>query len=424
MTSNPARPLGRRSVLKLSLATAAVAPVLGAAPAAAGGVRPPRPAPPTVPPAPAGPILKPLPLDRFIVHGTNAEMRWGAVRTREALTSQADLFVRNHTRTPVIDPATYVLRVHGDGLTRPRGAEDGLSFRLADLKRLPRTTITATHECTGNGRRFFAEQQGTPASGTSWGLGAVGAVRWEGVLLRDLLARVGIRRDAVSIMATGLDDPFVSGGVDHGRVRRPFPVAKALDDALLAWGANGEPLLPDHGFPLRLVLPGWVGIASIKWLGSLEVSRTEQTSPWNTIWYRMTGGDHPADAPPLTLNPVRSAFELDLDAVLPAARTITLTGRSWSGAAPIVRVEVSVDGGATWRRAELRDRHRPGAHRGHRRDLSWTRWSYRWHRPAPGGHELMARATDAAGRTQPLTAAYNDNGYFFDAVVRHPVTVL
>ncbi len=97
----------------------------------------------------------------------------------------------------------------------------------------------------------------------------------------------------MSVQATGLDDPFVSGGTDYGRVRRPFPVSKALDDAILAWGMNGEDLLPDHGFPLRLVLPGWVGIASIKWLGSLEVSRTELTSPWNTTFYRMTAPTGP-----------------------------------------------------------------------------------------------------------------------------------
>ena len=120
--------------------------------------------------------------------------------------------------------------------------------------------------------------------------------------------------------------------MDYGRVRRPFPVAKALDDALLAWGVDGDPLLPDHGFPLRLVLPGWVGIASIKWLGSLEVSTTELTSPWNTKWYRMTGGDFPADSPPLDVNPVRSAWELAWDATLPA-EPVRLTGRSWSGAA-------------------------------------------------------------------------------------------
>jgi DMSO/TMAO reductase YedYZ molybdopterin-dependent catalytic subunit len=105
-------------------------------------------------------------------------------------------------------------------------------------------------------------------------------------------------------------------------------VEKALDDALLAWKMDGEPLRPDHGFPLRLVLPGWVGIGSIKWLGSLEVSLTELTSPWNTKWYRMTGGDYPADSPPLTVNPVRSAWELPWGAGLDAGRDQVLTGRS------------------------------------------------------------------------------------------------
>ena len=142
--------------------------------------------------------------------------------------------------------------------------------------------------------------------------------------------------------------------MNYGRVRRPFPIAKALDDALLAWGVNGEPLLPDHGYPVRLVLPGWVGIGSIKWLGSLEVSTTELTSPWNTKWYRMTGGSFPADSPPLTVNPVRSACELPwARRDPPPARKVRLTGRSWSGAGPIAAVDVSTDGGATWRRRTI-----------------------------------------------------------------------
>ncbi len=219
----------------------------------------------------------------------------------------------------------------------------------------------------------------------------------------------------MSIQATGLDPNYVSGGVDYGPVRRPFPVAKALDDALLAWGMNGEPLLPDHGFPVRLVLPGWVGIGSIKWLGSLEVADTELTSPWNTKWYRMTGGSYPADAPPLTVNPVRSAWELAWGAILARRPALELTGRSWSGAAPVARVDVSVDGGSTWSRAHTSP---SGPHR-----EAWTQWRYTWKRPARGEHVLMARATDRLGRTQPLVTPYNDNGYFFDAVVKHPVTV-
>ncbi|MCD4524894.1 molybdopterin-dependent oxidoreductase [Nocardioides sp. cx-173] len=371
------------------------------------------------PAAPGGPILKPLPTARFVDFGTNAEMRWESVDPRRYLTEQSRLFVRNHTRTPVIDRDSYALRIFGDGLARGRSADAAVELGWRELRRLPTTQLTSVHECTGNGRSLFASQQGTPASGTAWTLGAVGAVTWTGVRLADVLRRVGLDRRAVSVQATGLDDPYVSGGVDYGRVRRPFPIAKALDDALLAWGANGEDLLPDHGYPLRLVLPGWVGIASIKWLGSLEVSRTELTSPWNTKWYRMTGGEHPADSPPLTVNPVRSAWELPWGAELEAGRRVVLTGRSWSGAGPVTRVEVSTDGGATWHPAARR--RRGGHSRG--RDAAWAQWSYVWDRPAVGSHELLARATDARGRRQPLVTPYNDNGYFFDAVVRHPVTV-
>ncbi|WP_299052114.1 sulfite oxidase [uncultured Nocardioides sp.] len=369
-------------------------------------------------------ILKPLPAERFHDYGTNAEMRWDSVDPERYFTAQRDLFVRNHTRTPTIDPATYALRVFGDGLGERRTEAEAHVLTLRDLKRMPAHTRTTVLECTGNGRSFFTSQQEQTVSGTSWKLGAVGTVRWEGVRLRHVLRRLGVSPRAVSIMATGLDDEFVSGETNYGRVRRPFSVEKALDDAILAWGANGQDLLPDHGFPLRLVLPGWIGIASIKWLGSLEVSRRELTSPWNTTFYRMTGGDYPADSPPLTVNPVRSAWELPWGATIAAGGTRTLTGRAWSGAGPIKRVDVSLDGGETWQRAELVDPsgRAPRAGAGDS-GTGWTRWSVRWRAPRPGSYELLARATDRAGRTQPDVTPYNSQGYFFDAVVRHPVTV-
>jgi len=384
--------LTRRSVVRALAGTGAVAPTLLGRPARAA--------------YPA--IRKPTPTATFYDYGTNAEMRWDAVSPDDYLTEPARLFVRNHTRTPLIGRG-YSLEVSGDGLARSHGRR----VSLAELKRaLPVVRRTTVHECTGNGRSYFTSQQGQTVSGTSWRLGAVGAVTWEGVRLADLLEHVGgVRADAVDVMATGLDPSYVDQGTDHGRVRRPFPIAKAYDDALLAWGMNGRDLLPDHGAPLRLVLPGWVGIASIKWLGSLHVSTVPQTSPWNTRWYRMTGGSYPADSPPLTVNPVRSAWEVAEGATLPAGGTL-LTGRSWSGAGRIARVEVSEDGGTSWTAAELVE---PGS--------AWTRWRHRWSGGEPGDHVVMARATDVAGRTQPLTTPHNDNGYFFDAVVRFPVRV-
>ena len=190
---------------------------------------------------PTGPILKPLP-ERVVLR-LRDERRdaLGLGRPPQYATRQARLFVRNHTSTPVIDApivrAAGVRRRAGDAARRDRRA-------VAD----PRTTCTGCRRrrsppCTSapaTGAASSAPSRARPASGTPWLLGAVGTVRWQGVRLKHLLRRVGISPDAVSIQATGLDPNYVSGGVDYGPVRRPFPVAKALDDAILAWGMNGE----------------------------------------------------------------------------------------------------------------------------------------------------------------------------------------
>jgi DMSO/TMAO reductase YedYZ molybdopterin-dependent catalytic subunit len=343
----------------------------------------------------AGPIVKPLPPEWFVNFGTNAEMRWDAARDLDYLVPAERFFVRNHTRTPTIDPATWRLRVSGPAVRRP------LELSYRQLERLDSHGLASAIECAGNGRSFFGSQQGTPAAGTQWKLGGIGAANWRGVPLREVLERAGVRRGAVDVLATGLDDTYVNGGVDYGHVRRPVPIAKALDDALIAFEMNGRALPPDHGFPARLVVPGWVGIASIKWLGALEVSRAPLRSPWNTTWYEG-----------LSVQPVKSAFELAWDAQLPAGRSTTLHGRSWSGHAPIRHVQVSTDGGASYRHARLRGPNLPNV---------WVRWELPF-TPRPGRHELLARATDDTGLTQPDTVPFKDGGYQFWAVVRHPVT--
>jgi DMSO/TMAO reductase YedYZ molybdopterin-dependent catalytic subunit len=362
---------------------------------------------------PAGPIVKPLPPEWFIPIGTNAEMRWEAMRGEGYLTPSARFFVRNHTSTALVDAASWRLRIFGSGLRRPNGIE----LSLRDLRRLPSESRAAFIECAGNGRSFFASQQGTPASGSQWKLGAVGVAHWRGAPLREVLARAGISRRAVDVMPQGLDPTVVTNGVDTGHVRRPLPVAKALDDVLVAYEMNGKPLPPDHGFPVRLVVPGWVGIASIKWLGQIEVSDQPLFSPWNTTQYRMVGPDYPADSPPLTKQQVKSAFELPWDAVLPAGRRLTLHGRSWSGDRPIKHVDVRIDGDGgpgLWRRARLHGPNLPQA---------WVRWSIEWRPRGPGSYGLLARATDRAGTRQPETVPFNTGGYQFWAIVRHPVTV-
>ncbi|MFF8744547.1 sulfite oxidase [Streptomyces californicus] len=387
----------RRELLKLVAAASAAVPLASlTAPARAAGGLP--------------GVVKPLPPELFTVRGTNAETNFAALRGTGPLTPADRFFVRNHTATPRIDRDAWRLTVWGDGL---RGGP--VEFGFADLLGLPAVTRTAFVECAGNGRAFFTSQQGQAVTGTAWTLGAIGTARWRGVRLADVLRRAGIGRHAVDVLPRGLDAEVVTDGVNLGRVRRPLPVAKALDDVLLAYEMNGEPLPPDHGFPVRLIVPSWVGIANIKWVGDIEVSAEPLLTPWNTGLYRLFGPGHPPEgSAPLTRQTLKSAFELAPGAVFPAHRRALLTGRSWSGGAPVRTVEVSTDGGSHWRRARLRDVPRAG---------SWVRWTADWVPRERGPAVLLARATDRSGRTQPVATAHNTQGYLFDAVVRHPVTV-
>jgi DMSO/TMAO reductase YedYZ molybdopterin-dependent catalytic subunit len=364
--------------------------------------------------AATSPIVKPLRSEWFDVYGSNAEMRWDAVRGLGYVIPNERFFVRDHTSTPLIDATDWRLSVFGSGLRGQPDLRRACEFDYEALRSLPSRELTCSVECAGNGRSFFAIQQGTPATGTPWKLGAIGVARWRGVRLSEVLERAGITARAVDVMPQGLDPTVVSSGVDTGHVRRPLSVEKALDDVLLAYEMNGEPLPPDHGFPVRLVVPGWVGIASIKWVGQLEVSEQPLFSPWNTTSYRLTGPSYPPDEAPLTEQPVKSAFELASNAHLLAGRSHLLRGRSWSGHAAVRSVEVSTDGGATWQCAHLHGPNLPRA---------WVRWHFYWHRPAAGRYQLLARATDRRGFTQPDSVPFNDGGYLFWGVVRHPVIV-
>jgi DMSO/TMAO reductase YedYZ molybdopterin-dependent catalytic subunit len=384
--------LSRRDVLKLA-ATGAGAAALGLIPA-------PQPACANHP----GSIVKPTPADQFNILGTNAEMRWEVMASHGYTVPNANFFVRNHTRTPHIDAGTWRLRIEGSGVDSP------VELTYDDIVAMGSVSETKFIECAGNGRSFFSTQQGTPAPGSQWKLGAVGVAEWTGVPLSVVLDRAGLRSTAVDVMPEGLD-PVVTPA--QGHVRRPMPIEKALDEStLLVYAMNGEPLPEDHGFPVRALVPGSVGIANIKWVGRIEVSETPLFSTWNTTQYRLFGPDYP-DTPLLTEQQVKSAFELPWQAQVVAGRYL-LNGRSWSGHHRIERVDVSVDGGTTWQRATL-DSHNPAR--------AWVRWSVVWD-ARPGPQILMARATDKRGNTQPFTVPFNTLGYQFWAVVQHPVTVV
>lgn len=346
--------------------------------------------------------VKPVPEDKFILHKTNAEMRWEQMRNHGYVTPNHQFFIRNHTSTARIDRGTWRLRVEGTGVERP------LELTYDDLVNIPgETRVTRFVECAGNARVFFEEALGTKAEGTQWRLGAIGVAEWAGVPLGAVLERAGVKRSTRDVMPVGLDQVMV---------RRPMPLAKAMaDDTLLVYAMNGEDLPPDHGAPVRALVPGWIGVANVKWVGKVEASEQPLFSDWNTIAYVLIGPDYQpegqAKGPALTAQPVKSALELPWPAMLPAGRQ-TLQGRSWSGAGKIVKVEVRINEGQ-WLPAQREDPNEPTA---------WVRWKLLWD-ATPGEHKVSVRATDDHGNAQPDTARFNQQGYVYDAVVAHPVTV-
>jgi DMSO/TMAO reductase YedYZ molybdopterin-dependent catalytic subunit len=351
--------------------------------------------------APA-PVVKPTPVELFNDYGSNKEMRWEAMYQRGYLTPNELFFVRNHTKTPRIDVASWVLKVEGSGVRRP------VELSFDDLVGLPSVSVIRYVECAGNGRSFFESANGKKAQGTQWKLGAVGVAEWTGVPLREVLDRAGLKTSARDVMPQGLDDL---------KVRRPIPVSKALaDDTLLVYAMNGQPLPPDHGFPARLLTPGWIGVANIKWVGGIEVSDQPLFSSWNTDTYVMIGPGFqpspPSKGPVLSTQSLKSALELPWGGSVTAGPRL-IRGRSWSPFGKITKVEYSLDQGGTWQAARLREPNIAAA---------WVRWDFEWD-ARPGKAGIRARATDEKGNTQPDQVPYNEQGYLFNAVVEHPLTV-
>ena len=348
------------------------------------------------------PVVKSTPQELFNDFGSNKEMRWENMYERGYLVPHELFFVRNHTRTPLVDATTWRLRIDGSGIEKP------MELTYDELLALPSVSVICYVECAGNGRSFFAAVHGKKADGTQWKLGAIGVAEWTGVPLSEVLARAGLKKSARDVMPEGLDDL---------KVRRPLPVAKALEgDTILAYAMNGQPLPPDHGFPVRALLPGWIGVANIKWVGRIEVSETPLFSSWNTDTYILIGPDYkpapPSKGPVLSHQDLKSALELPWDGTVSVARRL-VRGRSWSPFGKIVKVEYSLDHGTSWQTARLREPNMVAA---------WVRWDFDWE-PKPGKHTIRVRATDEKGNTQPDNVPFNQQGYLYNAMVDHPFEV-
>jgi DMSO/TMAO reductase YedYZ molybdopterin-dependent catalytic subunit len=313
-----------------------------------------------------------------------------------------------HYDVPGVDPASWRLDLHGH-LRRP------LSLSLDDLQRRPSRTLRVTLECAGDGRALL---QPRPIS-QPWLTGAVGTAEWTGTPLRPLLEEAGLDDGVVEILFTGLDRG-IEGGIEQD-YQRSLPLQTAMqDDVLLAWAMNDAPLEPQHGYPLRVVVPGWYGMAHVKWLRSIEAIPHAFQGYQNTTAYRYSQSrSEPGE--PVSLMRVRS---LVLPPGIPDFLTRTrvvqrgpvkLQGRAWSGAASISAVEVSVDGGATWATAEVEQ---TGDH-----PHSWQAWSYTWNASTPGQYTLCCRAHDSAGNVQPFEQFWTARGMGNNMVQQVPVQV-
>ncbi|MFF4056397.1 sulfite oxidase [Streptomyces sp. NPDC001668] len=292
-----------------------------------------------------------------------------------------------------------------------------LTLTPADLRTLPQVTTRVTMECAGNGRALLTPR---PVS-QPWLVEAVGTAEWTGVPLRLLLAEAGVEADAVDVVCTGADHG-VERGVEQDYQRAlPLAVANGTEpEVLVAHRMNGAPLPPQHGRPLRLVVPGWYGMAHVKWLREITVTDTPFTGFQQAVAYRIRR--HPGDegAPVTRIAPRALLVPPGFPDFMSRTRvvrpgTVTLEGRAWSGRAPVTRTEVSTDGGHSWQEAELE----PDA--GH--PWAWRRWRFDW-RAEPGQFVLSARATDAEGHTQPLEQPWNRGGFANNLVQRVEVVCL
>ena len=306
-----------------------------------------------------------------------------------------------HFDIPAVDEQEWRLRI-GGRVERP------LELTLADLRRRPSRTVAVTLECAGNGRALLEPR----AISQPWLLEAVGTAEWTGTPLRPLLEEAGVLPGSVEVVFTGADRGIQ--GDDEHDYARSLPLEEALrDEMLLAWAVNGQPLPPQHGFPLRLVVPGWYGMTHVKWLRSIDVVDAPFAGWQQSVAYHLRASEEEQGNPVTRIVPRALMVPPGIPDFLSRDRFVdrgpcVLTGRAWSGWGPIERVEVSVDGGAAWSEASLD---------AHFQEFGWRGWSYRWE-AQPGEYELCCRATDATRRTQPATADWNFDGYCNNAVQR------
>ena len=317
-------------------------------------------------------------------------------------------FVRNHMFEPTtLERGSWQLSVSGE-------VDKPLTLKLPDIAVLAPHSVTSTLECAGNGRGF----QNPKVPGVQWQRGAVGTAKFSGPRLADILRKAGVRTTGKHVMFRGMDEvpgkvpPFI----------RSIPIDKAMDsDTLLATHMNGTELPKHHGFPARVLVPGWIGAASCKWITEIKVLDKEFDGNFMKPGYRMPNQPvapgatvNPDDTHPVTALNVKSIVAGPLEGARVRKGAVHVHGAAWAGEADVVKVEVSTDGGASWSAALLgKEQSR----------YAWRLWSYSWKPTQAGEFTIMCRATDSQGRIQPDAAMWNPSGYLYNAVDRVNVHV-
>jgi DMSO/TMAO reductase YedYZ molybdopterin-dependent catalytic subunit len=320
-------------------------------------------------------------------------------------------FVRTHVPVPTVNVREWRLRIDGE-VTMP------LSLTIEDLRRLPAIELISVVECAGNGRGFYEPS----VPGLQWANGGVGNGRWKGARLADVLRRSGVKPSAREVLFDGADLPL--GTMPD--FQRSIPIKKALDlDTILAYEMNGETLPVKHGFPLRVVAPGWAGDSWIKWLTSIRVLDKEHDGFWMKNAYRhpgkptAPGASTPADLmQPVTSLRVKSVITSPVDGAQVAVhKPSVIRGVAWSGdTGPVTSVDVSVDGGRSWKLAALRQHQQT--------PFGWRQWEFKWTPSREAYYTILARARDTSGETQPLDQEWNPSGYGWNVVPRVGLNVV
>lgn len=313
-----------------------------------------------------------------------------------------------HYDIPFVDPATWRLQV-GGSVERP------LSLRLEDLARRPAVTVPVTMECAGNGRARMRPR----AVSQPWLLEAVGTGLWTGTPLRGLLEEAGVLSSAVDVVFTGLDRG-IEGEIEQTYERSLTPAEASREEVLLAWALDGRPLPPQHGFPLRLVVPGWYGMAHVKWLDRITLVDEPFRGYQMSRAYNFRNDPEDPGRRVTRIAPRALMVPPGIPDFLTRRRFAKLgpcpiEGRAWSGWGPIESVELSDDSGRSWHTAAVEPPPAP---------FAWQRWSWEWRPMRSGDYELWSRARDSTGNVQPVETPWNLGGYAGNEVQRVAVRVV